>query len=144
MVVYDDPQDEDDNDDYEPRVEIHDQDDAVVESVTWKPDSIGPGNLDVEISDPSTSVTPYFDSQIHVYGRYWQYDSGVEEITAPLRDQLIELSVTYPEEAKVSATAPGGAGTQIDGTVYILRRSQIRAVSHCLEVLQQQRSMVRG
>lgn len=123
VVVYDDPQDSNNDHNYQPRVEIHDQDDAVVESVTWKPDSIGPGNLDVEVSDPWTTVVSYLDSRINVYGRYSENPSGEDAITAPLRWQWLQLSGTYPEEARVSATAPGGAGTQISGAVYVLRRS---------------------
>ena len=123
VVVYNDPQDSNNDHNYQPRVEIHDQDDAVVESVTWKPDSIGPGNLDVDISDPSTIVTSYLDSQIHIAGSYSENPSGEEGITAPLRTQGLQLSGTYPEEARVSATATGGAGTPIDGTDYVLRRS---------------------
>jgi RHS repeat-associated protein len=110
-------------DEDEPRVEIHDQDGEVVESVTWKPESIDPTNLDVEISAPATSVSSYFGTQLNVYGTYRPYNSVVGEITIPLRYQNILLSASYPEEARVSATAPGGEGMQIEGTVYILRRS---------------------
>lgn len=93
-------------------------------SVDWSPPtSIGPGNLDVRISDPQTQVGSSFESQLHVHGSYSEKTYDGVEITEPLHEKKIGISVNYPVEAKLSATAPGAAGTQIAGTVYILRRS---------------------
>lgn len=123
-VDYNDPQDSNNDDNYEPFVKIvMPEGTTPPASVDWTPDSIGSGNLEVDISDPWTSVTSYLASQIQVSGNYVERPSWVEEITAPLRSQWLQLSGIYPEEARVSATAPGGDGTQIGGTVYVLRRS---------------------
>ena len=123
VVVYDDPQDSDHNGNRQPRVEIHDPNGDVVESVSWKPDAIGPGNLQVESSEPVIQVGYGGGSRVYVSGSYSEDPSGEEGITAPLRTQTLRFSSSYPVEARVRATAPGGAGLQIDGTVYVLRRS---------------------
>jgi|GEM_PF-1282597 len=121
-VAYNDPEDSNNDDDYEPYVKLLPEG-TDPSSVVWKPGSIGPGNTDVLITDPTTDVSHYFNSQVQVSGSYQETPSLNDEITNPLRAQILELSGDYPEEARVSATAPGGAGTPIDGTVYILRRS---------------------
>ena len=124
-IVFDDPNDVNNDEDYGQRIELHDQDHAVVESVTWKPASIGSGNLSVEVSDPHTSVRVSLESELNVEGRYTEDTNNNEP---KIRSQVIKLSATYPEEAKISATAPGSSVTQVNGTVYVLHRSHFHQI----------------
>ena len=92
-------------------------------SVTWKPSQIGPDVANTTVGDPLISVLPKCYSAVRVEGSYEERESYVEEIPAPLREQTLGLSGYFPQEAIVSATAPGADGAQIAGTVYVLRRS---------------------
>ena len=92
-------------------------------SVSWKPAQIGPDVANNLVGAPLISVLSICYSALRVEGTYHERESGVEEISAPLKSQTIQLSGYFPVEAIVSATAPGGDGAQIDGTVYVLRRS---------------------
>jgi RHS repeat-associated protein len=89
----------------------------------WTPSTIGPGNHESTVSEPSTAVSMTQDSSVTASGTYDEAPSGNPQIPGALRSQGITLSGSYSEEARVSATATGGQGTQITGTVYILRRS---------------------
>jgi hypothetical protein len=122
-VVYDDPFDLDENGSYAPRVVIHDNANEVVPSVGWMPSSIGRGNLKVQLSALAPSILEFFSSTLSVSGQYSEQASGVAGITDPLRSQDFKMSAIYPEEALVVSQVPGET-MQIDGTVFILRRSQ--------------------
>ncbi len=125
VVDYHDPQDSNQDGNREPYVKVVTPDGTTTPAPgNWTPASIGPGNLNVYISDLTNYATSQYSSFIEVNGTYSESPSHVEEITAPLRRMWLQLSGYYPEEARVSATAPGGAGMQIDGTVYVLRRSK--------------------
>jgi RHS repeat-associated protein len=123
VVVYDDPEDLNDDDSLAPRVEVHDDDEELVGSFSWNPTTITDGNLDVQLSALSPFVSSHFNSSLSVYGTYGEEESDVTEITAPLRTQSFHLHASYPEKAKVVSQVPGATGMQIDGTVYVLRRS---------------------
>ena len=103
-------------------VEILDRDGEVVESFTWgTPSSIGPGNLVARTND-SHIVGSKLTSNVSCEGSYEQSTTG--NVDKPLlREQVLRVRVDYPEKATVSTAAQGAEGVQIDGSVYILHRS---------------------
>ena len=123
VLVSDNSNGTNNNGNSEPRVEIRDRHNTAITSATWADDieQIGPSDLDVETIGPWTSVTSSSESHVGVSGTYNEDFSTL--VPDPLRTISLKFRANYSEEARISATAPGGEGMQIGGTVYILRRS---------------------
>ena len=131
VVDYSDPEDSDGNGDRLPFVKIVTSEGTEPPAtVDWAPpDSIGAGNLKQTISESTSTVNLFHKAKAWVYGHYSEEPSLEEAITSPLHSKWLQMSSSYPDEARVTATAPGAAGTQIDGTVVILHRSNWHQIS---------------
>lgn len=125
-VGYNDPDDEDENDDREPYVLLMPEETSP-SSFTWKPAPIGPDGFLDEQSTETVSTLHEIHSEIRAGGTYSETET--EELPQKLRSMNVSLTLRYPESAQLAATAPGADGDQIDGAVFILRRSKWHEIS---------------
>ena len=97
-------------------------------SITWKTNAIGPGG---KLFEGNFSQRFQVQSSAHadVSGGGSYSESKSDEVPQPLRNINTNLLMRYPESVKYAATASGAAGTQIGGSVFILRRSDWNQLS---------------
>jgi RHS repeat-associated protein len=125
-VAYNDPGDEDENNDREPYVKLVPEG-TNPSSFTWKPATIRPdGFLNVQNSQDIHTLHE-IHAEVRAMGGYNETVS--EEVEQNLRSTNHGLTVLYPESVQYTATAPGANGNQIDGAVFILRRSMWNELS---------------